>query len=345
MPFDPDHVSALFSQEAEFHEDFRERLRTASVFERAADLQRQFLDKELSADDLLSAWNSSQDFFNSLDTQASKEGLMGEVVTISGSGLEIPKFQTDLPSASFMVNVEEFSELTEKTLEKYYDADAAKGNFSGFSLRFIKQDNDMYIPKLVYQALFATVDTPHAHINLYATGIVGEVELSFEQDEKMDNSAPLFEKVFAVCGHQPESINRINVVLNSVKKLDGSSMRHISYHAEKILNSAHPDKLAEVEDVLVEFLAHYIDPSGLFSAKTSAYSISAENAQKGAEYYQDEDLFAINGQSRGLVFLQDSSIAGGEVTFRKRKVLSLIMAHEARNVFIPIKSIDEFSIV
>ncbi len=345
--FEPEFVREILNDfdETEYNEDFRIRLGASAVFEQAHRFQAEFLDTRLKEEDLIKAWNGAQEFTSSLDIQASEEGLMGQVVTLRGRGIEIPKFETDLSVAASMVTLSRIHEVDEKSLERYYQANDVKGMFSGFTVRFIKTTNDIYIPKLAYQVATNVIDIPHAHINLFSTGIVGQSELTFSEDERKDAIAPFLEQLFALCGERGDSVSLIATALLSTDTYDASIIRHIAYHSEKVLNAVEPEKLMLAEDILIDLLTYYIGTSDPVFIKTSNFLLSAEDATKGAEYYHDEEeLYSINGDASGFVFMPQPIIKDGVMTYRDRKQLCVAMtAHAGRTIYTPLTLAQEFT--
>lgn len=344
IPFEPEFVSGLFSGDeiSEYNEDFRDRHATAAVFEKAQTFQTEFLATRLNKEDLVQAWNGAQEFIGILDKQASEEGLMGEMATLKGTGIDLPKFETELSAAVSLISLSDSSTIDEKSLDKYYSADEVKGLFSGFTLRFIGVGDDVFIPKLACQVATSVVDTPNAHVNLYATGIIGQTRLSFDADEKKDRIAPLLEKLFILCGEQAKSLNLINTALASNEKYDASIIRHVAYHSEKMLNFTGEDNKTLAEDELIDLLTHYIGVGDSVFIKTPAFSLSAKDTTTGAEYYEDNDLYSLQGRTSGLIFMYHPIIKDGVVTFRDMRKLHLVLEHDGRNIYTPLTQVQEF---
>jgi hypothetical protein len=218
-----------------------------------------------------------------------------------------------------------------------------KGVFAGFTLRFLKNSDESYTPQLAYQVTCLTIDLPHAHVNLYATGIIGTTEIIFEHDEKIEQVTPILEKLFTLCPEQATSINNINVALSSTNSHDASVIRHIAYHAEKIHNEVDKNITQPVGDTLLDLIAYYIEPGSGVTFKTSAYALSPENDQKDAEYHEDENHFEIKGQNYGYEFLPRVVIKNGEVIYQDHQALHIVIDHQGRNLFSPLIRTQEFS--
>ncbi len=346
MSFEPEFVRSLLSgdDEATYVEDFRGRSSASVVFENAQRFQAEYLSTRLREEDLISAWNGSQEFLSSLDVLASQEGVIGQVASLRGRGIELPKFETDLAGGVGLISLLDTTTIDEQSLEKYYRADEVQGMFSGFTVRLIKEDENVYVPKLAYQVSFSTIDTPHAHVTMYATGIVGEAELVFEADEKKEVMAPLLEKLFDLCPERADSISLIAMALAGKEAYDASAIRHIAYHSEKILNTIKDaDKSITAEDVLIELLASHVKAGDSAFIKTPSFSLSPENHDTGPQYWYDEDLYSLNGTFLGFVVLPEPVFKEGEVTYRDRRQLCAALAHDSRYIYTPLSRAQEFT--
>lgn len=345
MSFEPEFVSAAFDEVPEFIEDFRKRLITSPVFERAMVLQREFLQTRLSEEDLEAAWVGSQSFLRSLDLEANEQGILNkEIVILRGKDVEIPKFEADLNTAIGRVTLNNTVSLDEKSIEKYYHASEVRGIFSGFTLRYAKTDHDTFIPKLAYQVLVGTRNIPHAHVSLYATGIVGTSQLSFQEDEKVEAILPLLEKLFAANTDQAAGINFINMALSSTDTYDDSRIRHIAYHIEKVVNETDEEAAAKVEDLLIDLFSHYIEPGETISMKTPLYSFSSEDNDDITQHGGDDTLHQIVGENKGLVFLPEVISKDDTFFYGNKKALNMVTAYKGQNLYTPLAKIREFSV-
>lgn len=347
MILEPEMVRALMNdaEETEYNVDFRERLGSAPVFEHAERLNREFIDTPLKETEVLAAWNKSQELIQRLEAEASEQGLLGRVASLSGSSIEIPKFETDLTASVSQVLIPNTTKLSVKSLERYYAADKATGMFSGFTMRFEKQAEDVFIPRLAYQVASGSADVPNAHITLYTTGIVGQDTLSFEDDEKLDRVAPLLERLYLLCGTEFPAINTINIALAG---LDGDNdaaprLRHVAYHIEKLLRVVDKTATTEVEDALIELIEHYVGEGQGLSIKSPAFVLSGDGDKHPAEYYDGEDDYKIQGTCMGLAFFDRFLIKDGTVQARQGRMLHIVLKHDRRNACIPMLRMSEYT--
>lgn len=348
MSFDPEFVREVLNDENDIEsfdyvEDLRSRYSHAPVFDHAMNLQVQFLQTRLEKKDLLTAWNASQESLRSLEMEASEAGLFGETVTLRGRGIEVPKFETDFSADISMLTIVNSKEIDEKSLERYYYADEVKGIFSGFTLKFQKDADDNYIPKLAYQVAVDVVDIPSAHINLYATGIVGQSQVHFEDDEKLDAVAPILERLFTLSEDKSADINFLNLALSRPKQHDAATLRRVSHRAEKIVNSVEPTIAAQVEDGIIDLIGHYIIKGEAYYVKTPHFSLSAEEPSGRALYYGGDELHTVSGIASGMIFMPQSDVKDGEVVFQDRQTLHLVLMHEGRHLYAPLTRAQEFT--
>lgn len=346
MSFDHELIRSLLDSDdiQEYNEDIRERYGNAPVFDMVQELHIELSKMRLTEEELVSTWNEHQELIQLLDVEASKDGLMGQEVSLSGKGIEIPKFETDLTTVAALITLGNIRELDEKSLEKYYAEDEVRGMFSGFTLRFIKTEDEKYVPKVAYQVATDVVDIPHAHINLYTVGLVDTSQLQFEDDIKRERVVPILDRLFSLCEEGASSVNAINMALASMGKYDASRIRHVAYHAEKIVNALDDETLVgSIEDGLVDLISHYIEPNDTIHIKTPFFSMSAEDETRGGEYYQGDDNYALTGEMAGFVFLNQAVVKDATVTYRGRRTLYATLRHEGRYIYTPLTKANEFS--
>lgn len=347
MSFDPETIQSLFfdPNETEYSEDFRERSGSSAVFDHALKLQMDFFDTTLKESELVDAWNGAQDKLGQLESEASEQGVLGLPVRLVGSGIAIPKFETDLVHGVSMTTLQDVTSIDEQSVEKYYNADDVKGVFSGFTLLFDKAEEETYIPRIAYQVAVKVVDVPHMHVNLYATGKVGQTLMRFESDEQLDALAPILEKLYGLTGDAFEKVNLINMTLAKFEKYDASHLRHIAYHAEMLINGVDETDASSVEDALIELITHYIGSGENIHLKTPFFALSPIERGGDTQYYENEEPYNVAGECLGLGFFNRVAIKDGTVTIRKGRGLHIVMSHEGRNLVSPMARIEEYSIV
>lgn len=348
MSIDPEFVRNALDDDKdeeafEYSEDFRSRYAHSPVFDHATDLQVQFLQTRLEKTDLINAWNGSQEFLRSLEAEAGEAGLFGEMVSLRGRGVEVPKFETDLSADVSMLTIARTPEIDEKSLERYYHADEVSGIFSGFTLRFQKNDDDTFTPKLAYQVAIEVVDVPTAHINLYATGIVGVSQVHFESDEKLDAALPILDRLFTLCEDKPDEVNLLNLALSRPNVYDATTIRRVSHRAEKIVNATDPELVPMVEDSVIDLITHYVGSGDAYYLKTPHFAFSADDPSKNAEHYGGDDLHTVSGISSGMVFMPQAIVKDGILSFRERRTLHLVLVHEGRYLYTPLTRAQEFT--
>jgi len=346
MPFDPETIRSLLSGEEEYTEDLRQRYGAAPVFEHALEKQRELQVVELEKDDLVGKWNELQELLKSLDAQAAQERILGQIVSMSGAGMEIPKHEVDFAGNVSLVSIYDEQELTPESLEKYFENQEVRGPFAGFTIRFIRNEDGNFIPRLTYQVATGSIDVPHMHANMYATGIVGETSLTFLEDQRKDEIGPSLNALYELCDTQMASLTNVATALVSAESFDASRIRHIAFHANKVMKSVDTEVARQVEDGLLDLIGRYISIGQPVYLETREYAQTAEDVQGMFEYYDSNggaQSYELSGLCAGFMFLQQAIIKKGEfVGYRKNQSLHMVFTHGARNIYVPLTEIQEW---
>lgn len=345
--FDPEqirHTLDAFNEE-EYDEDLRDRLSLAPVFERATLFQMEFVQTRLHKEDFIAAWNAAQDTINSLDADATAQGVMGKHATLQGEGILVPKFEIDFATSVSLVSLMNEEDRHEFLFKNYLSSDMHKGKFQGFSLRFKKANDEpeSYIPVLSYQVSAGSTYGPHLHINLFATGDVGTTQLNFEQDDRRDGIHDTLKELLEVCDAQAEAVNRINVSLASSENIDASCLRHVGYHAEKLISSLPDKKRKRAEDLLSDLLMLYIGRTDTQIVATKKYSLSNSTKDITRAFYDQENPTILTQKCHDVVFLNRHVIKDNAVNYLDRRVPHLAMLYDDNTIYVPLAEIEEYS--
>ena len=344
MQFEREFIEAVFQGEPEYNEDVRERFGAAEVFDHALAYQREFLATRLERSQLVEAWNASQEVIQQLDAEASEAGMLGTIARLEGRGIEIPKFEQDVSRALGMISLRDIGALTTENLEDYYDQGHVAGMFSGFSLRFHENGDESFTPKLVYQLATNMVDMPSAHINLYSTGVVGESELIFHEDETMNIAYELLDELLALRPDRASNINRINLAMQA-EKYDASFIRHIGHHASKVLEGIEKDdpRRVRLEDLVVKLISQQFRiGTNVYIEATRFFMNNSDQADTYLHYHAEEGTMKIAGQGLDFVFMPRSIEKGGDI-INGDPELHAGVSTQGKTVYIPLAQIKEFS--
>lgn len=342
----PEMIQGLFSDqyESEYSEDFRERLRTAPVFDTAARMQRILSEQVIPSKDVHSEWAAMRSSLRALDAQALDQHLINQTSSLRGDGIVHPNMELDLVKQVSFVSVRSEQALDEKTLPEYYAADETTGLFAGFTIRFIDNQDGTLTPQLAYQLTVNSIETPNATTNLYATGIVGQTALYFEQDEKLDHAALLLERLYEVSADQGATVNLINMSLTRTESYDASLIRHVAYHSEKLVSAVEPGKSEIVEDALIELLSHHIGIRPALTIKTATYTMSSEDAGGEILFYpEDIQPIEIKAICVDTVFLNRRIVKDGVVVARPGRVLHFVFHANGQNIYVPADRVETYS--
>ncbi|HEY8886311.1 MAG TPA: hypothetical protein VIM31_02290 [Candidatus Microsaccharimonas sp.] len=328
----------------EYNEDLRQRLISSPVFEHAQTLQREFLDTRLKKEHFISAWNAALDSIVQLEEEAEAQGVLYENVSLKGEGILVPKFEIDFAAGIAMTSLLDKDIQQARSFEAYLQPDEHHGKFAGFTLRFVEADEEgVYIPLLAYRVAMNKGHSSHAEITLFATGDLGTTSLHFDNDEQFEGALAPLDELFRICGEKAASINRINMTLASVKQYDASSMRHVAYHAEKIVNSVDEQKQSAVEYALADLITHYIGRSSSYLMRTKKFALSPIDVDTTTTYYESENnTHPFHDVCLDVVFFDQVIIKDGQVHTRDRRSIHIALPVGDRIGYVPIVELEQF---
>lgn len=326
-----------------------ERYRTAAALDRLIDTQLQLREIRVAPADVDEAWRHIQPKLQEHEDDMSRHGLLGQTVIISGSGIEIPSYTTSFADAKTFIGTVDADSFDENTLEKYYKVDDAQGLLSGVTLRFEELEGEYYVPRLAYQVEVGKIATPRMQGTLYATGIVGESTIEFEEDKKEDDLIAILEKLYKACPDNFAAITNINTALAEAEVMDAIRFRHIAYHAEKLIDT---QPGSELEDMLLELIKHYNKPNRRVHIRTGSTKENPSSDDENTE--QCEKDISIQEQIVDYVFLDavyaEDNEPSKEVTpnlteNQTQRKLYIILKNQKKDLGIPVTGIEEYSIL
>lgn len=342
-PFKPELIREVLESSDEYSEDLRNRFASSPVFDRANAIQREFIETRLTREHFITAWNAAHEVINILDSEAAQQGVMYESVSMKGEGILVPKFELDFAANVAMMSLLDKETQQSRSFASYLHPDEYRGKFAGFTVRFAETSEvGVYIPLLAYQVSMSVSYTPNAHVALFATGDVGTTTLQFDKDEQFEGALVPLRTLFELCSDKADSINRINMTLASTDEYDASSMRRIAYHAEKLINSIDTQRQPAIEDALGDLISHYIGRSSSYLLETNKLSLSALTAESGIEYFESE-VYPLHNVCLDVVFLNQHVLKDGEITYRDRRTIHLVLPSGARTTFVPIVELQQFT--
>jgi len=346
MSYDPEIVRALLGGEQEYHEDLRQRHGAAPIFERALEKQREMQTTELDEEDLNVAWVATQELLRELDAQVRQEGILNQIVSMSGEGLEIPKLETSLAGSVSLLSLRDQPELTPETFDTYFATEEVRGLFSGFTVRFVPNNDGKYVPHLSYQVLVRTTETPHMTANLYATGSVGNTHLSFLEDQRKEEVGPLLEALYNLCDGQEKSLSLVITALMGAEQYDASRIRHVGYHIDKIIKSVDKDKAQVIGDDLIDLVGRFIESGEQIHLETREYSCTESEEKVRFNYYdsaKDTRLHELAGRGAGFLFMKRPIISEGAVVgYLEYDSLHVVFTHGLKNIYVPLTEVQSW---
>lgn len=326
-----------------------ERYRAAAVFDRLHDEQLQLRDVRVMRDRVDDAWYAIQPKLKEFEADMSRYGLLGQTVTISGSGIEVPIATTSFANAKTFITTVEAPSFNESTVEEYYRLDDAEGLLAGVTLRFEELEGSYYVPRLAYQVEVSRIATPNSQNVLYATAIIGESILEFTEDKRIDDLVSILERLYRACPDNFTTVTMINKALAEGEVMDAARFRHIAYHAEKLIN-AQPS--VELEDTLLELIMHYNKPNRRVRIRTD--SMTQDHSNDEDDTGQRQKDVSIQEQIVDYVFLdaayEEDDEPGAENVFdptenETQRKLYIFLKNQKGNLGIPVTGIQEYSIL
>lgn len=346
MSFESEIIQSFLENESIFTEDLRERHSIAPVFEVARERQRLLSKMRISKEDVSAEWDASQELLKELDTKASEEGVLRLPVHLRGEHLEVPKFKTNLAQGVALMTLEEARELSPASLVEYYAQRDVKGIFGGFTMRFIEHEDGSCTPSLAYQVAIGVHETAHSFTNVYATGAVGEAQLGFVADEKMDEVGPLLEDLYDLCGKRLNSLSRLNMALASSEMYDAPVVRRIALDAERVVKAADEEVSQQVEDKLIDLISQYIPPGSRIALGSYSLFTASHDEETEPMYHdmpQDEEIARLEGNCAGFIFRPRPIVKDGVcVGYQNDKALYAVVAGTRQSAYFPLTRVQEF---
>lgn len=346
MSFDPEIVRSLLDSEPEYTEDLRERYSAAQVFELARERQRELSESRVAKEHISAEWNASQKLLKELDTKAGEDGVLRQPVHLRGENLGVPKFSTSHLQDAALMSLEEPRKFTAENLEAYHALRDVNGIFAGFTVRFIENEDGTCTPSLAYQIAIGVHETAHSFTNVYATGAVGEAELAFVADEKMERVDSLVEHLYELCGKRLGKLNRLHMTLASAERYDAATTRSVAFDAAKVLEAGNRHTSQHIEDRLIDLVSQYIEPGSDLAIKASSVFMETYNNGEGSSYFEasnEDEAAELRGRCTGFIFLnkpitQNNSVKG----YQKHKTLHAVLETPTQYAYVPLTHVQEF---
>jgi hypothetical protein len=327
-----------------FTEDFRERLITKPVFEKAMDLQRVMGNTRIKKDQIETAWSSAHRNLLELNAHVKEQGALLAPVTLKGEGILVPMLGADLARDIATMSLLSDEDRRDKLFKRYLVPDETKGLFNGFTVHFVETDGwEVYKPVLAYQVTLKEVSTPYSQTQLYATGDVGQTQIEFDQDDRLDEASDCIGLLYQLCPKQGATINRIVSTLSSTENYDASMMRHVGFHADKLIDTVKKGKQQFLQDALADLLRHYVDKHSVYLVKALSMNIS-DPAGSGELYYNKatKKLYSLMEKYIDFVFMPRTEVTDKSNEYDERMKLHIVMEFSSASAYVPLTDIDVF---
>lgn len=183
---------------------------------------------------------------------------------------------------------------------------------------------------------------------LCATGNVGRTELSFEEDERLDERRDLLSKLFKLAPKSGERINRINLSLLDTASHNAESLRLVAFDVEKILILTPIELQPLVEDALANLIKHYVKArsSHKFSAKTFQRSDSDVPSGSHVRVATKANPFEFTEIIDDVVFMDRPRDTQKQNPDQKKRRGAYLVAKDdssETHIFVPMIELVEFS--
>jgi len=342
--FDPEFIRNMFSEAETYNEDLRGRLASSPVFELATRSQRDFQTTIFNREQLAGAWVAvHSDIITVLNKSALDQGVMHENVTLRGEGIRVPKFDVDFAANVALLSLIDKEKQQSLSFEAYLNQDEHKGKFAGFTLHFVETDNEEeFVPVLAYRVSMQPTHSPHSHIALFSTGDVGITELHFDRDERLEGAVEPLNTLFEKCLDKADSINRINVTLAGTEKYDASIMRHVGYHAEKVVKDAIEPNRSVIENALADLISNYVDNNSIYEIRAKKVSLLNNDDKTITLYESDEGKIIIKNKYLDIVFRDYEVPVNGEIVRKDKRSINIAFAADEDIAYIPLLELDSF---
>jgi hypothetical protein len=346
----PELARSLYEDREEYMINFQRKLGASEVFEAARDVQALWNGVRLSEGELYRWFGSAvSTTIAQLDYRANLDGLIGKAAVVEGDSIELPKLDVDLRAGVALVSSRPDEDRERILLNTSLCPDEYHGKFAGFMPRFeVVANSDLYRPVLVYQLTVEQQAMPHFSVQLMATADVEEAQLLFDDDMYTDRRWGLLHALYEMTPpHCAGSINRLTTVLSAHEELSGSHFRHIGYHAAKVVDGVVGEKRDEVEDLVIDLIASYVDPSEYQLESRHVICTDAENMGTLQHLIvADSSLpmqMRISSQgSAAMVFLDCSTIKNQQVVYYAGRMLHMVIATgDGITRYVPFVDIDD----
>jgi hypothetical protein len=341
--FEPEHIRAELNGEDEYNNDLRGRLAAAPVFEDAAMYQMDFQSTRVQKENLIGAWNAAHKIIAELDEAAISQGVMYESIILRGEGIQVPKADIDFSANIAMMSLLDKDKQRALSFANYLQEDEFRGPFAGFTVRFAEtEDEDVFAPVLAYRVSMHNAYAPNGQMALFATGDVGTTNLHFHKDERLEGALAPLSKLFELCPEKAETINRINMTLAGEDVYDASVMRHVGYHAEKIVANVDESLKLSVESAIIDLITNYVDKEAGYKIQSKQMAV-LNDADLSIEYFEaDDNVVTIKNKYIDIVFRDHVVFVDGAPKAFNRRTIHLTFQAGRKILYIPITNLNLF---
>jgi|GEM_PF-6213841 len=352
-----DHIQAYYDSdnaEESYVEDLRPRLNMQPVFEKARLLQIDLAQKHFSLDQITTAYHDLSSLTSELESDAGEQGLISQIVEMSGEGIVVPKVDISLADDSLLLTPLSSEDQQIKLYVEYLNPQVVDGLFCGFSIRFNKLCDDAgnvitVSPRLVYQVQRNYIETPFIQGPVFATGEVGLTQLEFEEDRKADKILENLTYLYQIDDSAVrESVNLLNLTLHSQRKNDAELIRHIALHAEMIINNPKVRAIPAVQDNIIALVKQRIDEDTRYTIAVNGYYgyVEAEDVDGVSviAYHEDPSLpLTLQRPLEHIVFMPKHKQIANRLRPTGKESLCFAVVSKESVIFLPFAEVMEFS--
>lgn len=354
----PEHINTFYgngedeaSDEQEvFVEDLRPRLNMQPVFEKARLAQIEIATQECKPEDVGKMYNSLRQLTSALEAEAQQQGVIGQTVRLTGNGIVMPKIEIGLAEGMIIIGPYTPDEQQERLFNMHLDPRVAEGLFCGFTIRFnqIRSADGTIItekPRLVYQVQHDYLATPFVQGPVFTTGEVGVTQLDFLDDDIPEQAFELMTKLYEIDDKEVHaSVNALNMSLQNHEQHDASLIRHIAFHAERIVNNKVARQVPDIQDLVIDFMHLKINTDSRYNLSSKIYySYYGEGKTRAmAAYGGDGSLFHYEHPIDSVIFMPKyKRIETGLVT-KDRAALYAVLSSKEKTIYLPLSEIEGF---
>lgn len=325
--------------------ELTERFAAAPLLAHVETMQRHNMTRYYRKSELPREAAKAQALLDGFRAEAREQNLLGQLVSLEGDSVRVPSLKVGLNDGQYMVTHAAAPELSPETLSQYHAYKEVKGMFEGFGIIFteIQANSELCIAQFVYQiSTSAPAPTPHGPVPLFITGVVGQAQLNFLEDQRHDT---IVESASALYGLVPDAQSSISLIVEAAMTKhheDGSLFRHLGHHAESIVAAADVDKRRIVEDQVAQLIASTFVEDQSIEILTDVYIRQFDDATRSSERsHTGEDLSMINGTLREVIFLDDHNSAQ-YTPIQPRTSCTMVVGRPGEVVFVPMVHISEY---